>query len=106
MIRVCKGIRSSLSLANSADNAEPVQGPPDRQIRALDLPDDLQFLKVPGRDNPSLHPIKGGDAAGLMAKLDAARDRMTKVVGRVSTAASTVWSWSRRACRSTAGRAE
>ena len=33
----------------------------------------LLAIQVPGRDNPSLHPIKGGDADGLMAKLDAAR---------------------------------
>ena len=43
----------------------------------------LLAIQVPGRDNPSLHPIKGGDAAGLITKLDAARDRMAKVVGRV-----------------------
>lgn len=42
----------------------------------------LLAIQVPGRDNPSLHPIKGGDAVGLMVKLDAARDRMAKVVGR------------------------
>ena len=29
----------------------------------------LLALQVPGRDNPSLHRIKGGDAEGLMAKL-------------------------------------
>jgi transposase len=40
-------------------------------------------IQVPGRDNPSLHPIKGGDAEGLMAKLDAARDRVAKVTGQV-----------------------
>ena len=43
----------------------------------------LLAIQVPGRDNPSLHPIKGGDAEGLMAKLDAARDRLAKVSGRV-----------------------
>ncbi len=42
----------------------------------------LLAIQVPGRDNPSLHPIKGGDAAGLIGKLDAARERMAKVVGR------------------------
>ncbi len=43
----------------------------------------LLAIQVPGRDNPSLHPIKGGDADGLMAKLDAAR-RATRLgqVGR------------------------
>ncbi len=42
----------------------------------------LLAIQVPGRDNPSLHPIKGGDAEGLMAKLDAARDRVAKVAGQ------------------------
>ncbi len=43
----------------------------------------LLAIQAPGRDNPSLHPIKGGDAEGLMAKLDAARDRVAKVTGQV-----------------------
>ncbi len=43
----------------------------------------LLAIQAPGRDNPSLHPIKGGNAEGLMAKLDAARDRLAKVSGRV-----------------------
>ena len=84
----------------------------------------LLAIQAPGRGNPSLHPIKGGDAEGLMAKLDAARDRVVKVTGRTptkrcatrpattasgwrgssSSAASSVWSWSRPACGSTAGR--
>ena len=42
----------------------------------------LLAIQVPGRDNPSLHPIKGGDADGLMAKLDAARKRVAKVTGQ------------------------
>ncbi len=45
----------------------------------------LLAIQVPGRDNPSLHPIKGGDAEGLMGKLDAARDRVAKVTGRTPT---------------------
>ncbi len=40
----------------------------------------LLAIQSPGRDNPSLHPIKGGDADGLMAKLDAARNRIGRVV--------------------------
>ncbi len=36
----------------------------------------LLAIQVPGRDNPSLHPIRGGNADGLMAKLNAARDRV------------------------------
>ncbi len=52
---------------------------------ALELSKNSWLLAVqfPGRDNPSLHPIKGGDADGLMAKLDAARQRLAKVSGRV-----------------------
>ena len=36
-------------------------------------------IQVPGRDGQSLYPIGGGNAEGLMAKLDAARDRVAKV---------------------------
>jgi len=43
----------------------------------------LLAIQSPGRDNPSLHPIRGGDADGLVAKLDAARQRLAKVSGRV-----------------------
>ncbi len=42
----------------------------------------LLAIQIPGHDNPSLHPIKGGDAEGLVAKLDAARDRLAKMTGR------------------------
>ena len=42
----------------------------------------LLAIQVPGRDNPSLHPLLGGDAEGLMAKLDAARDRVAKATGQ------------------------
>ncbi len=42
----------------------------------------LLAIQVPGRDNPSLHPIRGGDADGLMAKLGAARGRVAKVTGQ------------------------
>ncbi len=86
----------------------------------------LLALQVPGRDNPSLYPIRGGNAEGLMAKLDAARDRVPQVTGSDAegdavhrgrlrrllvgavprlTGLSIVWSWSRPACRSSAGRA-
>ncbi len=44
----------------------------------------LLAIQVPGRDNPSLHPIKGGDTEGLMAKLNAARDRVIKDTGQTS----------------------
>ncbi len=43
----------------------------------------LLAIQVAGRDNPSLHPIRGGNAEGLMAKLDAARDRVARVSGQV-----------------------
>ncbi len=33
----------------------------------------LLSIQVPGRDSPSLYPIRSGNAEGLMAKLDAAR---------------------------------
>jgi transposase len=42
----------------------------------------LLAIQVPGRDRPSLHPIKGGDAEGLMTRLNAARDRVAKVTGQ------------------------
>ena len=42
----------------------------------------LLAIQAPGRDNPSLHPLPGGDADGLMAKLDAARDRVAKDTGQ------------------------
>ena len=45
----------------------------------------LLAIQFPGRDNPSLHPVKGGDADGLVAKLDAACERLTKLVGQVPT---------------------
>jgi hypothetical protein len=35
----------------------------------------LLAIQLPDRDKPSLHPIKGGDAEGLIAKLDAAGQR-------------------------------
>ncbi len=43
----------------------------------------LLTIQLPDRDNPSLHPIKGGDAEGLIAKLDAARQRLAKASGQV-----------------------
>ena len=42
----------------------------------------LLAIQFPDRDKPSLYPIKGGDADGLMARLDAARDRLAKVSGQ------------------------
>ncbi len=42
----------------------------------------LLAIQVPERDNPSLHPISGGDVDGLIAKLDAARNRVAMVSGQ------------------------
>ncbi len=52
---------------------------------ALELSKNSWLLAIQslGRDNPSLHPIRGGDADGLIAKLDAARDRLSKISGHV-----------------------
>ncbi len=43
----------------------------------------LLAIQFPDRDKPSLYPIRGGNAEGLMAKLDAARKRLAKVTGQV-----------------------
>ena len=69
----------------------PVSTTNDQSIHAihaaLELSKNSWHLAVqsPERDNPSLHPIKGGNAEGLMAKLDAARDRVAKVTGQIPT---------------------
>ncbi|MCP5080731.1 MAG: IS110 family transposase [Alphaproteobacteria bacterium] len=42
----------------------------------------LLAIQFPDRDNPSLYPIRGGNAEGLMVKLDAARDRVVKLTGQ------------------------
>ncbi len=42
----------------------------------------LLAIQFPDRDKPSLYPIGGGNAEGLMAKLDAARKRLAKVSGQ------------------------
>jgi len=43
----------------------------------------LLAIQLLDRDNPSLHPIKGGDAEGLITKLDAPRQRLAKTSGQV-----------------------
>jgi transposase len=43
----------------------------------------LLAIQLPDRDKPSLNPITGGDAEGLIAKLDAARQRLAKASGQV-----------------------
>jgi transposase len=59
---------------------------PDEQTlyAALELSKNSWLLAIqfPGRGTPSLYPIRGGDAEGLMAKLDAARKRVAKVTGQ------------------------
>ncbi len=52
---------------------------------ALELSKNSWLLAVqfPGRNTPGLHPIRGGDTSGLMTKLVAARDRLTKISGQV-----------------------
>ncbi len=42
----------------------------------------LLAIQFPDRSAPRLYPLKGGDAEGLLAKLDAARDRVAKVTGQ------------------------
>jgi transposase len=61
----------------SSSNEQPIHA-------ALELSKNswLLAIQVPGRDNPSLYPIKGGNAEGLMAKLDAARDRVAQLTGQ------------------------
>ena len=41
----------------------------------------LLAIQLADRDNPSLHPIKGGDDEGLIAKLDVVRQRLAKASG-------------------------
>lgn len=52
---------------------------------ALELSKDSWLLAIqfPDRQQPSLYPIKGGDAEGLMAKLMTARDRWAQVSGKI-----------------------
>ncbi len=52
---------------------------------ALELSKNSWVLAIqsPGRDKPSLHRIKGGDAEGLMAKLETASDRVAKLTGQM-----------------------
>ncbi len=63
----------------------PVSTSSERSIyAALELSKNswLLAIQVPGLDSPSLYPIRGGNAEGLMAKLDAARERVAQVTGR------------------------
>jgi transposase len=40
-------------------------------------------IQASGWDNPSLHPMRGGDTDGLMTKRNAAGDRLTKISAQV-----------------------
>ncbi len=46
----------------------------------------LLTIQFPGRHNPALCPIRGGNAKGLMVKLDAARDRVPQVTDQMPKA--------------------
>ncbi len=62
----------------------PVSSSSERSIyTALELSRNswLLAIQVPGWDNPRRYPIRGGNAEGLMAKLDAARERVAQVTG-------------------------
>ncbi len=59
----------------------------------------LLAIQFPDRDSPSLYPIRGGNAEGLMAKLDAARKRLAKVSGQTPTGVACI----RQASRTESG---
>ncbi len=66
----------------------PVSTSSEQSIHAaLELEQERPALaiQVPGRDNPSPYPIRGANAEGLMAKLDAARDRAAKATGHTKS---------------------
>ena len=58
--------------------------PADRLFCAVELSKNSWLLGIqfPDHQKASVHPIKGGDSEGLMAKLVAARDRWAKVSGK------------------------
>jgi transposase len=62
-----------------------VPPPPENILYgALELSKNRWILSIqfPDHQQPSLYPITGGDAEGLMLKLDAARDRWAKLTGK------------------------
>lgn len=63
------------SFSYSSDTADTIHA-------ALELSKEgwLLAIQVPDRGSPSLHRLKGGDVAGLMTKLEAARDGRGRVV--------------------------
>jgi hypothetical protein len=66
----------------ACSSLHPLQPPPanTQLYAALELSKKswLLAIQIPGRDDPSLHPITGGDADGLVAKRDAAREHMAR----------------------------
>jgi hypothetical protein len=58
--------------------------PADRLFCAVELSKNSWLLGIqfPDHQKASVHPLKGGDSEGLMAKLVAACDRWTKVSGK------------------------
>ena len=69
---------NGISAVSSASSYQPPIG----LFGATVLPGNSAPDWIQGRDNPSLYPIRGGNAEGLMAKLDAARKRLAKVSGQ------------------------
>ena len=69
----------------TASNEHPI-------FAALELSKNSWLLAIqsPERAKPSLHPIKGGDAERLMAKLDAARERVAKATGQMQLCCQTL----------------
>ena len=67
------------------DQARASGLPENALFGALELSKDSWLLAIqfPDHQQPSLYPIKGGDATGLTAKLLAARDRWAKVSGEM-----------------------
>ena len=67
------------------DQARASGLPENALFGALELSKDgwLLAIQFPDHRQPSLYPIKGGDATGLTAKLLSARDRWAKVSGEM-----------------------
>lgn len=68
-----------MSTYSAAISAEPTL------FAALELSKNSWLLAIqfPDRDNPSLHPIRGGDADSLMRKLEKARERLANASGQM-----------------------
>ena len=66
------------------DRATNSTAPADRLFCAVELSKNSWLLGIqfPDRQKASIYPLEGGDSEGLMAKLVAACDRLTKVSGK------------------------